>query len=52
MKGLNNMETISKVIRIELDCDIFYNEISSDLTEWWRMRLRLMPYRKKNCFLP
>lgn len=35
MKGLSNMEIISKVIRIELDCDIFYDEISSDLTEWW-----------------
>lgn len=24
-----------KVIRIGLDSEIFYNEVSSDLTEWW-----------------
>ena len=29
------MDEYDKVIRIELDCDIFYDEISSDLTEWW-----------------
>lgn len=24
-----------KVIRIEIDVELFYDEISSDLTEWW-----------------
>ena len=29
------MVEYDKVIRIELDSELFYNEISSDLTEWW-----------------
>lgn len=26
---------VSKVVRVELDSNIYYDEISSDLTEWW-----------------
>lgn len=29
------MIAYDKVIRIALDSELFYDEISSDLTEWW-----------------
>lgn len=29
------MVEYDKVIRIALDIELFYDEISSDLTEWW-----------------
>ena len=29
------MVAYDKVIRIALDSELFYDEISSDLTEWW-----------------
>lgn len=29
------MVAYDKVIRISLDSELFYDEISSDLTEWW-----------------
>lgn len=29
------MVEYDKVIRIDIDTELFYDEISSDLTEWW-----------------
>lgn len=35
IRGLINMEIISRVIRIEIPVINFQDEISADVTEWW-----------------